>query len=90
METRKEDGKFYLPTLLKCLLSALNRILQDNKASFSVFNKKDPEFCDLMRTLGSVSIELHRKGIGAQHKSASVITDKDKNIQWDRGMLGDD
>ena len=71
METRREDGKPYPPA--SCLLSALNRILQDNKAPFSVFDKKDPQFRDLMRTLDTVSSELHREGIGAQHKSASVI-----------------
>ena len=72
METQREDGKPYPPASLRCLLSALNRILQDNKAPFSVFDKKDPQFRDLMRTLDTVSSELHCEGIGAQHKSASV------------------
>ena len=90
METRREDGKPYPPTSLRCLLSALNRILQDNKAPFSVFDKKDPQFRDLMRTLDSVSGELHREGIGAQRKSASVITYEDENALWERGLLGDD
>ena len=90
METRREDGKPYPPTSLRCLLSALNRILQDNKAPFSVFDKKDPQFRDLMRTLDSVSSELHCEGIGAQCKSASVITYEDENALWERGLLGDD
>jgi len=86
----KEDCKPYPPTSLRCLLSALNRILQDNKAPFSVFDKKDPQFRDLMRTLDSVSSELHREGIGAQRKSASVITYEDENALCERGLLGDD
>lgn len=90
METRREDGKLYPPASLRCLLSALNRILQDNKAPFSVFDKKDLQFRDLMRTLDTVSSELHREGIGAQHKSASVITYEDENVLWERGLLGDD
>ena len=90
METQREDGKSYPLASLRCLLSALNRILQDNRAPFSVFDKKDPHFRDLMHTLDSVSSELHRKGIGAQRKSASVITFKDENVLWERGLLGDD
>ena len=43
-----------------------------------------------MHTLDSVSSELHRKGIGAQRKSASVITFEDENVLWERGLLGDD
>ena len=38
METQREDGKPYPPASLRCLLSALNRILQDNNAPFSVFD----------------------------------------------------
>ena len=90
METRREDGKPYPPASLKSLISALNRILQANKAPFSVFDKKDPQFRDLMLTLDSVSSELHREGIGAQCKSASVITYENENILWEKGLLGDD
>ena len=52
--------------------------------------KKDPQFHDLMRTLNSVSSELHHEGIGPQRKIASVITYKDENALWERGLLGDD
>ena len=90
METRREDGKPYPPASLRCLLSAFNRILQDNKAPFSVFDKKDPQFRDLLRTLDTVSSELHREGIGAQHKSAAVISYEDENVLWEKGLLGDD
>ena len=43
-----------------------------------------------MRTLDTVSSELHREGIGAQHKSASVISYEDENVLWERRLLGDD
>ena len=59
MEKQREDGKPYPPVFLMCLLSALNRILQDNKAPFSLFNKKDPQFYDLMCTLDLVSIVIY-------------------------------
>ena len=74
---------------IRCLLSALNRILQDNKAHFSVLNKKDPQFHDLTRTLDSVSNDLHREGISAQHESSSLITYKNENVLREKELLGD-
>ena len=38
--------------------------------------------------MDSISSELHKKGIGAQHKSASVITDEDEDMLWAKGSLG--
>ena len=90
IETRREDGNPYPSASLRCLLSALNRILQDNKAPFSVFDKEDPQFCHLMRTLDSVSSDLHWEGVDAQRKSASVITYEDENVLREKGLLGDD
>ena len=56
---------------------------------FSIFDKKDLRFRDLMLTMDSVSSELHRQGIGAQCKHASVITHDDENMLWEQGKLGD-
>ena len=80
----------YPPASLRSLLSALNRILQANKPPFSVFDKKNLQFRDLMHTLNSVSSELHCEGIGAQHKSASLIIYEDENVLWERELLRDD
>ena len=90
IETQREGGNPYPPASLRCLLSALNRILQDNKAPISVFNKKDPQFRHLMHTFDSVSSDLHWEGVDAQRKSASVITYEDENVLWEKGLLGDD
>ena len=86
---QRKDGKPYLPASLRCLLSALNIILQDNKVPFSVFNKKDPQFGDLMRTLDSVSSELHWEVVGSQCKYSSVISYEDEDVLWEKGLLGD-
>ena len=43
-----------------------------------------------MRTLDSVSNDLHREDVGAQRKSASVITYEDENVLWDKWLFGDD
>ena len=46
METRREDGKPYHPSTIRVLLSGINRILQANKAPFSVLDKSNPDFRD--------------------------------------------
>ena len=89
LETRREDGNPYPPGTLRSLLSALNRIMQANKAPFSIYDKRDLRFRDLMKTMDSVSSELHRQGIGAQRKHASVITQDDETMLWEQRRLGD-
>ena len=88
LETRNSSGQHYPPATIRALLSAINRIFRENKAPFSLFNKDDPQFTNLQRTMDSVSSELHRKGIGAEHKHASVITTKDEDALWAAGSLG--
>lgn len=52
--TRKTDGSAYLPSTLRSLVSGLNRMLQGNKASYSVLDKSDLRLYDLMKTLHSL------------------------------------
>ena len=76
----KRKWKPLPPGTIRSLLSALNRIMQRNKALFSVFDKNDLQFRDLMHTLNAISSDLHRQGIGAKRKHASVITVDDENV----------
>lgn len=57
--------------------TGLNRI-HANKAPFSLFNKEDLRFHDLLNTVDSVSSELHRKGVGSQQKQSPLITREDQ------------
>ena len=43
-----------------------------------------------MRIFDSISSQLHRKGIDAEFKNASVITYEDENVPWERELLGSD
>ena len=88
LEARRADSKPYPPSTLRNILSGLNRILQSNKAPFSILNKKDPLFRDLMKTLDTVSSDLHRQGIGATKNSAPVITIEHENMFWAKQLLG--
>ena len=88
VETRKTNGSVYPPATLKSLVSGVNRVLQGNKAPFSVLDKSDPRFRDLLKTLDSVSSELHRQGIGATKQSAKVIDPVHEDIFWQKSLLG--
>ena len=84
METQREDGTPYLPTLR----SQLNHTLQSNDASFSVLDKNNPQLRDLIKTLDTVSSSLRKDGIGASKHSAPIINPKHKDLFWERGLLG--
>ena len=88
METRSTNGEPYPPATLRSLLSGINRILKANKAPFSIFNKEDPVFRNLMLTMDSLSSDLHSKGIGAQRRSTEIITIEDEDLFWAKGSLG--
>ncbi len=88
LETRKEDGSSYPPATLRSLLSGVNRELQRNGAPFSILDKHDLRFRELSNTLDVVSSTLHREGVGAERKSASVITIEHETLFWEMGLLG--
>ena len=53
-----------------------------------MLDKSDPPFRDLLKTLDSVSSELHRQGIGATKQSAKVIDPVHEDIFWQKSLLG--
>ena len=88
METRRTDGSLYPPSTLRSLLSGVNRALQENKAPFSILDKDDYRFKDLLKTLDTLCSDLHRQGIGSTKNSAKVIELDDEDIFWQKGLLG--
>ena len=88
METRREDGHPYPPSTLRSLLSGINRVLQSNHAPFSVLDKTNPCFRDLLKTLDSVSSDLHRQGVRATKHSAPIISQEHEELFWKKGLLG--
>ena len=44
-------------------------------------------FRDLLKTLDSLSSELHRQGIGATKNSAKVIDPKHDDVFWQKSLL---
>ena len=69
LEARKENGEHYTPGTIRSLLCGLNRVLKQNGATFSMLDKGDPAFRELLLTLDTVTSSLHRQGIGATRKA---------------------
>ena len=88
LEMRKEDGSEYPPSTICSLVSGINRVIKRNNMPFSVLDKGDYKFRDLLKTLDSVSSNLHHQGIGANRNSAPVIDSRDENLFWEKGLLG--
>ena len=61
-KTRKVNGLEYSPSTLQSLVSGINRILQGNKAPFSVLDQSDSHFRDLLQTLDTLTSDLHSSG----------------------------
>ena len=89
-ETRKENGERYSPATIRCLLSAFQREMQDNKLSYRLFDRSDLRFQDLRKTLDTVCVSLRKDGIGALQQHAAVISPADEDLMWESGTLGMD
>ncbi len=48
LEVRREDGKPYPPATIQGILSGLNRVLKENGAPFSILDKGNPKFRELL------------------------------------------
>ena len=62
--------------------------MQNNQVPFSVVDKGDPRFRPLLKTLDSLSSELHRSGVGVAKNSAKVIESDHESLFWEKGLLG--
>ena len=51
------------------------------------FNFLDTRFRDLRNTLDSVCSNLHAQGVGAQKKSANVVSAEDEDLFWEKKAM---
>ena len=65
-----------------------NRILKENGATFSMLDKGNHLFCELLLTVDSVTSSLHSQGIGTVKKRAPIISSEHEDILWAKGLLG--
>ena len=80
---RKEDGSEYPLSTIRSHVSGINRVIKSNNMPFSALDKGDYRFRDLLKTLDSVSSDLHHQGIGANRNSSPVIDSRDENLFWE-------
>ena len=69
-------------------MSGVNHVLQGSKAPFSIFDKDDCRFKDLLKTLDTLCSDLHRQGIGSTKNSVIVIELDDEGRFWQKDLLG--
>lgn len=51
-------------------------------------SKEDPDFCDLILALYTVSSSFHREGIGASKNSTTVTSYEHETLFWKKKLLG--
>lgn len=90
METRQENGALYPPKSIYLLLCGLYRICKSNGVPFNFLDKADSRFMELHNTLDTLFSSLHAQGVGAEKKSAAVITEEDEKLMWEKGVLSYD
>ena len=90
IEVRRKDGSEYPPATIHMLLCGLQRIMRrESDRPFEIFAKDDVRFRNFRGTMESVFQQLHKKGVGAVVKHASVITVDEENHIWQQGIIGD-
>ena len=86
METHREDKKPYPPSTISNLVSGLNRVLQSNKAPFSILSKGDIRFHEFFNTLDTLMSSLYRDGIGVCKDSAIAISPEHEELFWRKNV----
>ncbi len=88
LEVRKRDGTEYPAKTLHHLCSGIMRFLRWNGLpALDLFN--DPEFAEFRATLDAEMKRLQAEGVGMKTKQAEPLTEADKEILWEKGLLGD-
>ena len=64
----------------------LNHVLQKNEAPFSVVDKNNHRFHDLIKVMDSLSIDLHRQGGAVKH--SAKVNSKCDDVLWQEGLIG--
>ena len=89
IELRKKDGSKYPPATIHLILCALQRVMrQTNRHPFDIFDKKDVCFRRSHGTMETTYQDLHKEGIRVEIKHASITSEEEEAILWERQILG--
>ena len=89
IELRKKDGSKYPPATIHLILCGLQRIMRRNNSHpFDIFDKKDVRFRRFHGTMETTYQNLHKEGVGVEIRHASIISEEEEAILWERQILG--
>ena len=87
-EARRVDGTSYPPKTLYQILCGLLRHSREHQSDPPNFlDRKDVRFKKLHGTCDSVFHALREQGVGADKKSAKIVTKVDEDKLWESGVL---
>ena len=91
VSTRKKDGEKYPPKTLYFLLCGLQRHIKEQKQhAFNILDRDHPEFKRLFHTCDNYFRELRGEGVGAETRTAEVLTPEEESTLWETGVLSVD
>ena len=87
-EARRVDGTPYPPKTLYQILCGLLRHSRERQSdALNFLDRKDARFKKLHGTCDSVFHALREQGVGADKKSAKIVTKVDEDKLWESGVL---
>lgn len=89
LEARRNDGMYYTPDSLNCLLAGIQRCLRENlgRCAPNIIDKKSDLFPQKKHALDKQLRFLRSEGIGVLKKRASVIPKSVEHTLWSTGAL---
>ena len=86
-EIRKTDGSKYPPNTLYGIIAAIQHFLKGKGKQVRLLN--DDKFAYLRNALDAVMKENASAGVGLTRKQGEVITLREEEQLWEKGVLGD-
>lgn len=88
LRVRQRDGKEYEPTTLRSIISSLDRYLKEHNYQTSIV--RGIPFRQTMTVLANKGKDLKKQGKGNKPMAANILTDKEIDLLYANGQLGND
>jgi Domain of unknown function (DUF3504) len=88
LSLRRKDGNEYTSGTLFSIITSMQKYFEIHGRPISFLN--DPNFNELKNCLDNSMHKFTKEGYGLQKRQANVITKKQENELWERGILGID
>ena len=88
LSVRKRDGGEFEPSSVRAMISSVDRRLKAKKYGVSIMNSKEDAFQLTRKTLKAKQKHLKKMGKGNRPNRASMLTDNQVDILYEKGLLG--